>query len=527
MKVALVSIDPLITTPKPLAGGAVYNLAAYLKSRDDQNKISTRIFVFNSLVPQCMIDALKIYEYGPMIVGFSCYCWNIAKVLRISNLLKRMLPEITIVLGGPEVSYNSESILKENPQVDIIVIGEGEVTFSEIVSHFNGIEVRLKDIDGIAFRRGDAIELTKPRVVIANLDEIPSVFLSGLVDLQSSRGVALLETVRGCIYHCSFCLYTKNLISMRSYSWNRIEDEIRNLCNSQHIHTLYFADPTFNANEERALKILDMVEKFNPEISLILELKAEIMTEQIVKKLSHLAIKELDFGLQSSNQMTNKNIYRYLDKTKFLENITLIRRIFPTPPNIDIDVIVGLPGDTFDDYKSSVEFALSCCPTRVYYQPLRLLPGSRISYDTVKFDLVYDPLSPNNILHNSTFSEDDLIKALKLNAGLDYYQGNATVRRILDILSKASHLSVTEICEMLGDFLWQQDLLYNFRLCNLTPDDRPSENYLSDFIRFLEGWNTSLSDEERILILQLTKSLSEDLESRKQDFNPGYYSMAI
>src|SRR5919201_882160 len=131
-----------------------------------------------------------------------------------------MLPEILIVLGGPEVSYNAESVLMENPQVDIIVVGEGEVTFS------------------------DKVLVTKPRNMIVILDEIPSPFLNRLIELQSSRGVALVETIRGCIYHCSFCLYTKNLTSMRSYSWNRIEEEIQYLSKSKYIHTLYFADPT-------------------------------------------------------------------------------------------------------------------------------------------------------------------------------------------------------------------------------------------------------------------------------------------
>ena len=82
-QMALVSIDPLLVTSKPLAGGAVYNLAAYLKGNDSQKEISTRIFTFNSVVPQCMIDALKVYDYRPDVIGFSCYCWNIAKVLRI------------------------------------------------------------------------------------------------------------------------------------------------------------------------------------------------------------------------------------------------------------------------------------------------------------------------------------------------------------------------------------------------------------------------------------------------------------
>ena len=525
MRVALVSIDPLISTSKPLAGGAIYNLRSYLKEHDKKKEIICSTFNFNSVVPQCMIDALKIYEFKPDIIGFSCYCWNIVKVLRIANLLKKMLSEITIVLGGPEVSYTAEATLTENHQIDIIVIGEGEVTFSEIVFSFLRGERNFDNINGIAFRKDNKIIFTLPRNLITELDEIPSPFLNGLINLESSRGVALLETVRGCIYHCSFCLYTKNLTSMRSYSWKRIEEEIRYICSSQYIHTLYFADPTFNADEERALKLLDLVTKANPKIELILELKAEKMTNRIINKLSILPINELDFGLQSSKQTTNNNIYRYLDKKKFIENIKLVRETFPKPPNIDIDVIIGLPGDTFQDYKETVEFALSCNPSRVYYQPLRILPGSRISSDITKFRISHDSLAPNNIINNCTFSEDDFIKALKLNAGLDYYQGNIIIKKILDLVCEENNLSITDICENLGDFLWKNDLLHNFRLCNLTPDDRPSEMYLKDFKAFL--YTLEISNKLNKKILNLTDSLTKDLFSHKQDFNPGYYGMSI
>jgi radical SAM superfamily enzyme YgiQ (UPF0313 family) len=525
MKIALVRIDPMLGKRYHSAGAAIYNLKAQIyKDNLLKRRIHVETFEFDSqFTGDATINAVRIFEYRPDIAGFSCYCWNMGIVLHYTKLLKQLLPNVKIVLGGPEVSFNSEEILKKNDEIDVIVRGEGEATFHELVSSLLRNGGKMEEVLGISYRVGAKIVTTKDRPLISDLDQIPSPLLEGLIDLQKSNGEVMLETIRGCPYHCSYCLHNKAMPIMRSYSMQRIEKELKYLCRSKHVRLIWFVDPSFNANEERALKILQIIEENNKNVSLAFEIKAELLTHRVIDQFSRLNILEIGIGLQSINKNTNKNINRSFDMEKFESNLKKLQvAISNTCTRFDVDLIYGLPGDTIHDYKKAIDYVLSL-GAQVYYQPLRVFSGTQIRKDCPKFSIVFDPETPNNVQANATFSVADMKRAYLINAGLDLYQKSPKIKEVMGIFAQALNCSLSDLFERLGKFLWDRNMTCHFRIANWTPDDRPIEGCFKDFLAF-----ASTIYEHHREILPSENQISQILRSKGKHTHPaGYFRFAI
>jgi len=531
MKIVLVRIDPLIGSEYHSGGGAIYNLKAYLLGQKDlANRLSVDLFAFDSLQKgDANIKVAQIYEKKPQLVGFSCYCWNMDNVLRYSMLLKKLQPDVIVVVGGPEVSFNSEEILAKNPQIDIIVRGEGEVTFGELVRMLvEKSKSDLRFVEGISFRKGDKVVKNPDRPLLKELDNIPSPFIEGIVDLTCTSGEVTIETARGCPFHCNYCLYHKNMLGIRSYSWKRIESELKFLCKSKSVTLISFADPTFNYDEKRALRILEIIKKYNRKVGLSLELRAELLTDELIEQLGHLNIVELAFGLQTISSSTNLNLNRVFIRERFQQNIQkIVRKMQGKDVRIDVDLIYGLPGDDVNEYKRSVDFVISL-GAHIYYQPLRVFDGTAIREVTDKHSILFDPLPPHNVLGTTTFSWRDMIESYKVNAGLDYYQNSPGIKKILDRIRIFLDLTPADICQKVGHYFWVNELHRNFRLCNFTPDDRPSKQFLNDFFcfaSFLMKTEKKLA-QLRTELLEMVKDMRDDREGTKSE-SLGYYKFAI
>ncbi|MGI6186089.1 MAG: B12-binding domain-containing radical SAM protein, partial [Brevibacillus sp.] len=142
-----------------------------------------------------------VYKRQPDVAAFSCYIWNIRETLDVIRNLKKVRPDLPVVLGGPEVTYDADEWLKKHPEIDVIVIGEGEQTFLELLQVYDesrrtGEPPRLRDVAGIAYREGEHVRFTAPRAQIENLDTIPSPYADNLDELNNR--VVYFEASRGC-----------------------------------------------------------------------------------------------------------------------------------------------------------------------------------------------------------------------------------------------------------------------------------------------------------------------------------------
>ncbi len=183
MKTLLVGLNPY-----GIVGMAPYYLKSYYAGKVNPANGNNVSIVGYDVDSQQLHAAEDICREAPDVLGFSCYVWNIEQVLEICASIHNRLPETRIVLGGPEVSPRARELMRKNDAIDLIAVGEGEITFSEILEHFFNGSIGLSDIKGIVYREGGEIRATAPRPVIQNLDEIPSPFLTGVVDFDKMKG---------------------------------------------------------------------------------------------------------------------------------------------------------------------------------------------------------------------------------------------------------------------------------------------------------------------------------------------------
>lgn len=176
---------------------ALRSLKSYCKDYSDKIKIAE--YTINHQENYILNE---IYKLNPDILGFSCYIWNIEQSLELIRNIKKILPKTTIILGGPEVSYDGERIMESNHEIDIIVFGEGEETFYNIIKHFINGDKCLKEIDGIIYNTGSKIVKNKERNPL-RLDDIPFVY-KDFKDMNNQ--ILYYESTRGCPYQCQYCL---------------------------------------------------------------------------------------------------------------------------------------------------------------------------------------------------------------------------------------------------------------------------------------------------------------------------------
>ena len=165
--------------------------------------------------------ASDIYKENPDVIGFSTYIWNLTETLEICEILKIVKPEIKIILGGPEVSFGGEKILKDNPFIDFIVYGEGEETFKELMEALISNNGKYNNINGLIHIADDKVVTNSPRPLIKDLNTIPSPYKN--MGNEFRNKIVYFESSRGCPFGCEFCL-SSTIKGVRYFSIERVKE---------------------------------------------------------------------------------------------------------------------------------------------------------------------------------------------------------------------------------------------------------------------------------------------------------------
>ncbi|MBW2997908.1 B12-binding domain-containing radical SAM protein [Candidatus Woesearchaeota archaeon] len=294
---------------------------------------------------------LKVLAYilqeKPDIVAFSSYIWNAEIINNITRAIK-LNSDIKVVIGGVEVNP------KNNSHADYIIEGEGEVAFKELIDSIKG-NLSIEDVSSLIYKK-DGVIVKNECKTIENLDELPFPYLDNeKKDYASVR----IESSRGCAFNCNYCFYAK--VKAREFSLDYIEKGLKYLFENYEFRNLTFLDANFNVKEDRMFKILDMVEEnvklHQKEITLHLEFKPELMNQEMIDKLSKYSFKIfLEMGLQSTDEEVLKTCNRPFNKEKVRENLQFLNN---TEIDYKIDLMYGLPSDTFMKFLNSAKFILN------------------------------------------------------------------------------------------------------------------------------------------------------------------------
>ena len=432
-KVLLISLD--LINHAPLALGY---LKAYAR-REPEILKKARIIIESFSIRVRKDYVLKYIEAErPDIIGFSCYLWNIRYILDICKDIKKMLPKLKLVLGGPEVTPRAKEVIFENPSIDVIVRGEGEQTFKDLITHYLMNSPALKDISGITFRDNGAVISNKKRPQIEDIDRIPSPYLTKVIPVDENT-YPYLETHRGCTFKCRYCYYHKEFSDIRCFSLARIKEEIKFLMEAG-VKIVSFVDPTFNINPERLKDICRLIANINNgHTSFHAELMAELVDEEMADLLSKANFYYLEVGLQSTNKKALEKVNRIYDLARFERGIRLLSERIET---VELQLIVGLPGDNYSGFVETLKFALSLNSTRFYIFTLALLPGTYLLEHRDEFKIVYDRHPPYHVLSNETFSYEEMQKAKMVANSLQMFTAffKNTIKILLKKRSKFKNL---------------------------------------------------------------------------------------
>jgi len=392
----------------------------YLKAyalKDDliRKNIDIEIIDFDTEILNVQQVIYYLSQIKPEMIGFSCYCWNILKVLDTARIIKKLFPDTIIVLGGPEAGPAGLKYLAENPFLDIVVKGEGEITFSDVLRHYLN-NSGLNGIPGILFRQNGSIIENPDREPIENLGEIPSPYLEGILIPRDK--VTYIETYRGCIFRCHYCYEGKNLPKLRFFPEDRVKKEIEFVLSNPDIKSFHFIDTVFNLRKERLAILAEIIasaNRFGSELRTV-EIIAEFVDEETIPLFKKANIKSVETGPQTVNEDTLKIVNRFYKADKFRNAIKLLEE---NGIEVTSDLIIGLPGDNFFKFVHSAKTIIDMKPSNIVFSILHVLPGTILYEKSSEFNLKYDDKAPHLILESPDFPFEDIDKAVIMAYSID------------------------------------------------------------------------------------------------------------
>ena len=354
----------------------------------------------------------EIAAYKPDILGYSLYVWNYEIFVATSKILKQMNPNLNVILGGPQVGDSPKDMLKENPQADLIIVGDGEARFLKVLeSEMKAAE--LVKIPQIAYRLKDGEPVFTGGEHKEDLSKIPSPYQLGAISLNDKAGhTVIIETYRGCPFTCNYCVWGDFETKLNLFPIEQILGDIDVIYNNPNIKTVLFADACLFYTRERAKLIIDKIASCKYKIPTFLSLDILVVNEEMVESLKkvHCHENSYNFGLQSTNAETLDLAGRKAKEELFIKKVAIIRDVDPDA-EISFDLLYGLPGDNYGLFRETVEFALSLSVRKLYFSNLILLPGTTYWDDRKKHEILYGTSAPYVVGATKTYPLEEMKKS--------------------------------------------------------------------------------------------------------------------
>lgn len=398
--------------------------------------------------------ANDIIKKNPDILGFSCYIWNVLPTINLCREIKKLKPSIKIVLGGPDASIRGKNVLIES-SADVLVLGEGELTFAELIKKF--IEGKKWDNTPgtITYSKGK-ITQGPPREPIENLDIIPSPYLSGLFN-KKKYNFWVYETSRGCPFNCTFCVWTSKG-KVRNFSMERAIKEINwiiknasdsNDLSSEATRLVFFADQDITMQEERAVKLLNYIKENigNKDLMWIIECDLKFFTRNIATAGNFSRV-TFCFGIQSINYELVKSLGRKPMSLEEMENKLKIAKLFSPKSRILLQLILGILGDDKENFLNTLNWCFTQCAKLQSYPafafspeitpkfmpkfkatvragvqvfPLLIFPNTPVEKQAKTCKAIWNKKPPYNIISTKEFPQEDINYCLEIIKSMERF----------------------------------------------------------------------------------------------------------
>jgi len=431
MKLVLAAIH-IKASPRAMPLGPALLAAMLLRSFGQKIQTSIVNLFLNQTVVEC---ANQILASDPDYVGFSMYVWNRSLCLEVAALLRKRQPGLVIFAGGAEVTADPRGV-GSNPALDFVLPGEGEALIVETLGRL---------LKGATPRE---IAASAKPVPVKDLAALPSPFLDGVLRLADYSGV-LWELSRGCPFTCDFCFESRGRLGIRRVPLERVEAELE-LFAAADIGEVFVLDPTFNYHKDKAKQVLRLIALKAPDIHFFFEIRSEFIDREMARLFAAIRC-SLQIGLQSVHDQVLQNIGRSLDLADFEARILLLHKADVT---YGFDLIYGLPGDSLEGFRASVDFAMALVPNHIDIFRLAVLPGTRLAETAPALHVEYEFGSPYQVIASPTFSREDMALAAQIAHGCDVFYNQGQAVPWFGIIMEPLEMSAAEVFERFA--AWQE-----------------------------------------------------------------------
>lgn len=425
---------------------AVYDLQAYAAKYADH--IILKEYTINQQKDDIMRD---IYLEHPDVVCVSCYIWNISFVKELMADLTKILPDADFWAGGPEVSYDAEKFLAENPEFTGVMVGEGEETFLELSGHYiEQSPADLKDITGVCYRDGEKIVHNGWRQIM-DLSSIPFIY-KDLADFKNR--IIYYESSRGCPFSCSYCLSSIDK-KLRFRDIEMVKKELQFFIDNK-VPQVKFVDRTFNCKHDHAMAIWKYInEHDNGVTNFHFEISADLLREEELQEMSTMrpGLIQLEIGVQSTNPDTIKAIHRTMDFEKLKGIVNRIHSFGNIHQHLDL--IAGLPYEDYDSFRKSFNDVYALKPQQLQLGFLKVLKGSHMMEMCQEYEIVYKTREPYEVLSTKWLDYDHVLKLKNVENMVEVYYNSGQFQNTLEYL-EGFFTDAFSIYEELGRFYMEK-----------------------------------------------------------------------
>ena len=395
------------------------NLALRYLSRfqdnDKKHHIIAREFTINQR-PDFIVE--ELFRMQPDVILFSAYIWNVETLRQLCPLLKKVMPDCIIGFGGPEVSYESESFLRDNPAVDLVQRGEGELVFTKLLEHWDtGVPASLEEIGSLTFRKDGEIISTMQEEPL-DLALLPFPYEDDFSDIQNQ--IIYYESSRGCPYQCGYCLSSVEQ-GVRFVPLEKVLPDLQKFLDAK-VPQVKFIDRTFNCRKSHAMAIWKYLhEHDNGVTNFHFEITADIIDQEAIDFLKTVrkGLFQFEIGVQSTNPHTIHAINRNVNFDKLSGIVKQIK----AGGNIHqhLDLIAGLPHEDYASFGRSFNDVYALEPEQLQLGFLKVLKGSMLHQKQKEYEIVYHDTAPYEVMTTHMLPYADTLRLKYIEEMVETY----------------------------------------------------------------------------------------------------------
>ena len=432
MKIALIGINAKYIHP---------NLAIRLLKKNTSYNTDILEYTIKDSINK-IIDDILLYD----IIAFSCYIWNIEIIKEI--LTKIQNKNKTIILGGPEVSYNATYYIYNN-LANYVIKNEGEEAFDLLLKYLDQ-KIKLDKIPNLYHKNGYTFDK------LVDLENIKMAY--DLLD-DCNNKIMYIETSRGCPYKCGYCMASLDN-KLRFFNIEEIKNQIL-LLKNKNAKTFKFLDRTFNANK-KFIELIDfIIENYKEGESYQFEITGDLLKPEYIDYINEKAPKGLirfEIGIQSTNIKTNKSVGRIQNNELLFSNIKKIQSA--NVIDLHLDLIAGLPYEDYKSFENTFNEVVALRPKELQLGFLKMLWGTRLAKESSKYGYICDNKAPYEVIENLFMSKDDIKEIHIAEEAFEVYYNSGLIKASTNIIFKYEN-NIFDFYHQLGDNLIKNKGLEN------------------------------------------------------------------